>query len=97
MATVWIPPLLRELTGGESQVLASGNTIREIIEDLDIHYPGLMARLCEGDTVRSNISVIVDGVVSQQTMRESVNETSEIHFIPAISGGKHESVEILDS
>jgi hypothetical protein len=44
MATVWIPPLLRELTGGESQVLASGNTIREIIEDLDIHYPGLMAR-----------------------------------------------------
>lgn len=89
MAVVWIPPLLRELTGGETQVLASGGTIRQVIDDLDVQYPGIKARLCEGNTVRSNISVIVDGVVSQQKMRQTVNEASEIHFVPALSGGKN--------
>jgi molybdopterin synthase sulfur carrier subunit len=90
MAVVWIPPLMRELTGSESKITASGSTIRQVIDNLEERYPGIKARLCEGDRVRSNISVIVDGVVSQQKMLHPVDDASEIHFLPAISGGQEE-------
>jgi molybdopterin synthase sulfur carrier subunit len=87
MAVVWIPPLLRELTGGESKVSASGGTLRQVIDDLERRYPGIKARLCDGEQVRPNIHVVVDGVVSQQKLRHPVDDLSEIHFLPAISGG----------
>jgi molybdopterin synthase sulfur carrier subunit len=87
MAVVWIPPLLQELTGGEVNVPVNGDSIRQIIDELEKRYPGIRDRLCEGDQVRSNISVVIDGVVSQQGMRHPVNDVSEIHFLPAISGG----------
>ena len=44
-------------------------------------------RLCEGDKVRPNISVFVDGQVSHLKMRERLEENSEVHFVMAISGG----------
>jgi hypothetical protein len=43
--------------------------------------------LCEGDKVRPNISVMVDGHVSHLKMREKLTEASEVHFVIAISGG----------
>ena len=87
VAVVWIPPLLRELTGGAAQVETFGKTIGQVIDDLEEHYPGIKDRLCEGDRIHSNISVFVDGVAGQRMMRQPVRENSEIHFLPAISGG----------
>jgi molybdopterin converting factor small subunit len=45
------------------------------------------ARLCEEGRLRSNISVVVDGRVSSQRLRHKLTDTSEVHFLPAISGG----------
>jgi molybdopterin converting factor small subunit len=86
MATVWIPPLVQGLTGGRQVVEAPGTTLREVIDNLDAEYPGLKGRLFENGRVRPGISVTVDGVVSNKRNR-SVREDSEIHFVPAISGG----------
>ena len=87
MPVVWIPALLRDLTGGTAQVKVVGTNVREVIEGLEQCYPGVKARLLEDDRLRSNITVIVDGVASQKRLRERVAEGSEIHFIPTISGG----------
>jgi molybdopterin synthase sulfur carrier subunit len=87
MVTVWIPALMRDLTGGESQVSVSGETVRELIENLEERYPGMEARLCEEGRVRPNISVVVDGRVSNQGLRQKLTDGSEVHFLPAISGG----------
>ena len=87
MPTVWIPPLLRDLTSGEDVLTVPGETVGQVIENLDTRYPGLSERLCEQGTLRPNIAVVVDGVASRQRMRHRLTETSEVHFIPAISGG----------
>jgi molybdopterin synthase sulfur carrier subunit len=62
--------------------------VREAIESLEARYPGIKDRLCEGDKIRPNISVMVDGQVSHLKMREKLREGSEVHFVIAISGGQ---------
>ena len=49
MPLVWIPTLMRELTGGEARVAVSGTSLREVLERLETAYPGIRERLCEGD------------------------------------------------
>jgi sulfur-carrier protein len=87
MADVWIPALLQDLTGGEQRVQVEGETVREVIEALDRRYPGIKARLYEGDRLRAGIAVVVDGEVSRLRLRHRLNEQSEVHFMPALSGG----------
>ncbi len=87
MAIVWIPALLRNLTGGQAQVTAPGETVRQVIANLEQAYPGIEDRLCEEGRLRPHIAVVVDGQVSQQRLRHRLTETSEVHFLPALSGG----------
>jgi len=87
MPTLWIPAPLRNLTQGKASVVVAGSSVREAIESLEAQYPGIKERLCEGDKVRPNISVMVDGHVSHLKMREKLTEASEVHFVIAISGG----------
>ena len=87
MATIFIPSLLRDLTGGITETNVPGGTLREVIDALDRTYPGLKERLCDEDRIRPNIAVVVDGLRSAQGLRTRVNDTSEVHFVPAISGG----------
>ena len=87
MPSVWIPALMRELTGGEQVVRVPGQNVRQVIDALDARFPGLRDRLCDEDGLRSNILVVVNGEVSQRRLRQSLSEDSEVHFVPAISGG----------
>ncbi len=87
MPVVWIPPLLRELTGGQESARVPGQTVRQVIEHLEKTYPGIRARLCEGDRLRPGLSVVVDGAVSRRGLAHPLDEASEVHFVPAVSGG----------
>ncbi|MEZ4506683.1 MAG: hypothetical protein R2848_12755 [Thermomicrobiales bacterium] len=40
---------LRRYTGGEPKVTASGATIADLIDNLDIAYPGIRDRIVEND------------------------------------------------
>jgi molybdopterin synthase sulfur carrier subunit len=88
MATVFIPSLMRDLAGGITEMYVHGGTLREVIDALELSYPGMKQRLCDDDRIRPNIAVVVDGTRSAQGLRTRVSETSEIHFVPAISGGR---------
>jgi sulfur-carrier protein len=87
MAVVWIPSLLQGLTGGEDKILVSGATVGEIIEQLEVRFPGVKDRLVHGKEIRPHIAVAIDGDVSPEGLEQDVQESSEIHFIPALSGG----------
>jgi molybdopterin synthase sulfur carrier subunit len=87
MPTLFIPTPLRDLTQGKASVVVAGSTVREAIENLEAKYPGIKERLCEGEKIRPNISVMVDGQVSHLKMREKLTDDSEVHFVIAISGG----------
>jgi molybdopterin converting factor small subunit len=85
---VGIPSLLRNLTGGEKSVKVEGETVRQVIENLEKRYPGIQERLCDGDRLRPGIAVIVDGNTSSLKLRHRLHESSEIHFVISISGGE---------
>ena len=87
MPTVWIPSLMRDLTGGQQSVPAEGFNVRQVIASLEAQYPGIRRRLLQGDQLRPNISVAVDGLVSPLGLLEPVSPESEVHFVPAVSGG----------
>ena len=87
MATVAIPSLMQELTDGKEKATVKGNTIREVLNNLESIYPGFKARICDDDQIRPNIAVYVDGSLTREGMLQQVSEDSEIHFLPAISGG----------
>ena len=87
MAVVWIPPLMRSLTEGKSQVEVDGSTVREIVDALEARYPGVAARIVEEGRIRPGLSVAVDGTVGNKGMREPVGPNSEVHFVPAMTGG----------
>jgi sulfur-carrier protein len=91
MATVWIPSLLRDLTNGQETVQVSGANVREIIDALDRVYPGIKARLCDSNGLRRSLAVAVDAHVTRLGLLEPVAESSEVHFVPAISGGSAET------
>ena len=89
MPAVWIPTIMQKLTGGIQVVQVEGSTVRQIINNLEVLYPGTKARLYdpEEDELLPGVAAIVDGDVTQLGLLEKVNEDSEVHFLPAIGGG----------
>ena len=84
---VWIPSLMRDLTGGKARVSVPGRTVGQVIDALDLAYPGVKRRLCRGDRLDPAIAVFVDGRVAPLGLSEAVEEGSEIRFLPAVGGG----------
>lgn len=88
MPNVWIPSLLQSITDGQEEVAVPGETLRQVIENLELRFPGIHSRLCDGDRLRPSMVAVIDGEVSRQGLRHHLEEGSEVHFLPAISGGK---------
>ena len=88
MALVWIPPLLRSLTAGHKQVSVPGATVGQVIDALDVQFPGMKARLVSGDRLMPGIAIAVDGTTGTLGLLETVQDTSEIQILPAIGGGR---------
>lgn len=87
MPQVYIPPLLRSMTGGVESVVVPGKNVREAIESLDAKYPGIGKHLREDEALRAGLTVVIDGNVSPRGLLQQVDADSEIHFLPAIGGG----------
>ena len=87
MALVWIPPLLRDLTGGKETATATGQNVDQVIVALEQQFPGMLVRLSPDGVLRPGIAVVVDGQVGRFGLLESVGPDSEVHFLPAIGGG----------
>ena len=80
---------MQVLTGGNQVVQVQGSTVRQLINNLELQYPGTKERLYDDveDELLPGVAVIVDGDASQLGLLERVKEDSEVHFLPAIGGG----------
>ena len=87
MATVYVPTMLLPLTGGVKQVAVTAATVRQVVNGLEELYPGIKERLVADNQLRPDLSVAVDGEIARMGLLERVGENSEVHFVPAISGG----------
>jgi molybdopterin converting factor small subunit len=88
MPQVFIPPAMRDLIPEQEAIRADDGTVRAVIDQLDIQYPGLKTRLVDDNgKLRAGISVSVNGAIASLGLRHSVNGDDEVHFLPAIAGG----------
>jgi sulfur-carrier protein len=87
MPLVFIPAQLRGLTGGEAQVELSVGSVREVIDELEVRFPGIKERLCQGDELAPGLQLSIDHVMSSRGMRTKLKPGSEVHFLPAFGGG----------
>lgn len=80
--------MLRPAAGGHDTLDVGGATVREVVENLVERYPGLRGRLLADGQLPGNISVAIDGEVSTLGLLDQLEPGSEVHFVPAISGGR---------
>ena len=78
---------MRALSDGRDQLDVPGATIREVIDNLERECPGIKERLCADGRIKPGIAVAVDGVMQTKKLGTPVQAASEVHFVPAISGG----------
>lgn len=87
MPRVFIPAPLRRLTGGLSKIDAAGHTLRALIDDLNSRFPGIRARLCEGDRLRTGLTVVIGSALAGSNLIQPVPPDAEVHFIRSVGGG----------
>ena len=84
---IWIPALHRDLTNGIDRIKVEGASVNEVLDHLNAQFLGLRARLCDEEGIRPSIAIAVDGVITRKGLRHKLESPSEIHFVPAMSGG----------
>jgi cysteine synthase/molybdopterin converting factor small subunit len=90
--TVRIPPTLRAEVGGERQVTAEGDTVRDLLDDLIERFPGLGTQLVEDGDIAPFVNVYVGGedVRTLDGLDTPVPAGSTVILLPAMAGGAPE-------
>jgi sulfur-carrier protein len=89
VSVVRIPPTLREQTGGERQVVADGETVRELLDDLTSRFPKLRQRIYEDGGIAPFVNVYVDGedVRVRGGLETPIEDGQTVILLPAMAGG----------
>lgn len=88
--TVAIPPQLRARTRRQGIVMVSATTVGEVIEALDLQYPGLRFSLCyETGELRQFVNVFVNGenVRFLDALETPVPAGATVHIFQSVAGG----------
>ena len=88
--SVRIPTILRTYTGGASEVSAQGDTLAEVLENLDANHPGIRARVLDDQgAIRRFVNVYVgnDDVRFLEALDTKTPDGSQVSVIPAVAGG----------
>ncbi len=88
---VRIPTPLRSVTKGAAEVQAAGDTVDDVILDLERQYPGLKERLVEdGGQIRRFINIYVnqEDIRFLEGAKTTLKQGDEVSIVPAIAGGR---------
>lgn len=87
---VRIPTPLQKFTKNQSEVQAEGGTVQEVLDSLDLSFPGIRERLCDDQgAVRKFINLYLndEDVRFMDGEKTSLKDGDELSIIPAIAGG----------
>lgn len=87
MATVFLPPQLRDLTDGQARIEVEARSVRDVVNELERRHPGIRQRLCVGNRLAAELQISVDDVMTSEGLDAAVGPQSEIHILPALGGG----------
>jgi sulfur-carrier protein len=83
MSVIRIPPTLRAETGGEREVIAEGETVRDLLDDLTARFPGL-----NGQLEYANVYVDGEDIRTREGYETPVAESDTVILLPAMAGGQ---------
>lgn len=84
---VHVPSPLRSYTGGQSRIAAAGDTVGELLQDLDRAHPGMRFRMIdEHDRIRAHMRVFVNSV-EVADLGHALRDRDVVHLVCALSGG----------
>lgn len=85
-----VPTILRSYTDGQKVVEASGETLADVLTDLDSRHPGIRARLVTED---GGLHKFVNVYVNDEDVRflgaldAKVADGDTVTILPAVAGG----------
>lgn len=84
---VLIPHALRSYTDQRDQVNADGETLNDLLFDLDRQFPGMRFRMVdEQDQVRRHVVIFVSGEKTTD-LSQPLAHSEEVVILQALSGG----------
>lgn len=84
---VRVAALLHSYTRGASEIHARGDTVGEVLDDLDRQFPGIRFRVVdEQDRVRRHVRCFVNEA-DARNVAVRVNDGDELYIVGALSGG----------
>jgi len=85
--TVHVASPLRDYTHGAARVQAEGNTLAQVLGDLDRRYPGMRFRMIDEQLrIRPHIRIFV-AAQEALTLERPVLPKDSVHLLCALSGG----------
>jgi MoaD family protein len=87
---VRVPTILRSYTGGQKLVTGAGDTVADLLGNLDTQFPGFRARLVTDD---GGLHRFVNVYVNDEDVRflgaldAKLNEGDTVTILPAVAGG----------
>jgi MoaD family protein len=85
-----IPAPMRDLTDGKVEVPATGNTVKEAINDLVARFPALKSKLFDDKgSIRQHINLFVndEDIRYLDEMETKLTDGVLLAIIPAVAGG----------
>lgn len=89
MALVRLSTPLRRFTEGKPEVEAEGETLSELLADLDKKFPGIAEKVLKDGEIQKFVNVYVDNedVRLGDELHTKLNKNSVVSILPAVSGG----------
>lgn len=87
MAIVRIPSLMRDLTGGRSEVRVNGETLGEVFGNLSKQFDGFEGRILVNGGLKPGVFVAIDGRISSLGILDRVRSESRIIILQTAGGG----------
>jgi len=90
MSVIRIPPVLRAATGGEKEVAAEGQNVRELLERLAAEHPATQSQLFaeDGELNRYvNVYLNDEDVRVLDGLETPVDGRDTLVILPAMAGG----------
>jgi sulfur-carrier protein len=87
---VRVPTILRSYTDGQKTVQGGGDTIADLLTDLDRRHPGLLGRLVTED---GGLHRFVNVYINDEDVRflgaldAKLNDGDTVTILPAVAGG----------
>ena len=90
MALVHFTPALKRFRPDLETIEVTADTVSDVVDSIDVHYPGLAAYLVEENgTLRKHVNIFINEtfIRDRKGLSDPVRPDDDVHVIQALSGG----------